>query len=181
MRHLLESFAEEHVGCIVMELLEGRSLARELTDGPLDLARAKSIALQTADAPRIRALVLDRAPGRKAGQHHDRGMKTTVKVTDFGIARILSVDTMMGTVATTGMRVGTPLYMAPGTGGRERASTRGSDVYGFGAVLYHMVTGSPAVRRKRRPGDRRQTDAGGEQAGQARALFARKSRWTGTR
>ena len=47
---IYDSFAEEHVGCIVMELLEGRSLARELDDGPLDLGRAKSIALQVADA-----------------------------------------------------------------------------------------------------------------------------------
>ena len=65
-----------------------------------------------------------------------------VKVTDFGIARILSVDTMMGTVATTGMRVGTPLYMSPEQVRGKNIDAR-SDVYGFGAVLYHMVTGRP--------------------------------------
>ena len=63
-----------------------------------------------------------------------------VKVTDFGIARILSVDTLMGTVATTGMRVGTPLYMSPEQVKGRKVDAR-SDVYGFGAVLYHMVTG----------------------------------------
>ena len=65
-----------------------------------------------------------------------------VKVTDFGIARILSVDTKMGTVATTGMRVGTPLYMAPEQIEGKHVDAR-TDIYGFGAVLYHMVTGGP--------------------------------------
>ena len=70
------------------------------------------------------------------------GREPTVKVTDFGIARILSVDTMMGTIATTGMRVGTPLYMAPEQIREDSCDAR-SDLYGYGAVLYHMVTGRP--------------------------------------
>ena len=138
---IYDDFAEEHVGCIVMELLEGRSLARELDDGPLDLARAKSIALQTADALAFAhsysIVHRDVKPDNIMIVDKDR-----VKVTDFGIARILSVDTMMGTVATTGMRVGTPLYMAPEQVKGKNIDAR-SDVYGFGAVLYHMVTGRP--------------------------------------
>ena len=138
---IYDSFAEEHVACIVMELLEGRSLARELDDGPLDLDRAKSIAGQTADALAYahgQSIVhRDVKPDNIMILDEDR-----VKVTDFGIARILSVDTMMGTIATTGMRVGTPLYMSPEQVRGKHVDAR-SDVYGFGAVLYHMVTGRP--------------------------------------
>ena len=138
---IYDSFAEEHVGCIVMELLEGRSLARELDGGPLELNRAKSIGLQVAEALSFAhsygIVHRDVKPDNIMIVDDDR-----VKVTDFGIARILSVDTLMGTVATTGMRVGTPLYMAPEQVKGRKVDAR-SDVYGFGAVLYHMVTGRP--------------------------------------
>ena len=138
---IYDSFAEEHVGCIVMEFLRGQSLARVLDAGPLDLARARGMSLQIADALSVahsQSIVhRDIKPDNVMVLENDR-----VKVTDFGIARILSVDTLMGTVATTGMRVGTPLYMAPVQieGGKVDAR---SDVYGFGAMLYHMVTGRP--------------------------------------
>jgi serine/threonine protein kinase/transcriptional regulator with XRE-family HTH domain len=203
--HIHDSFVEEHVSCIIMELLEGRSLARILLEGPLDLAGAKAIALQIADAlayAHSQSIVhRDVKPdnimieggrlkgegrrreveggGRKqegamagngdAGQDtpsEDCGFDVTinavsdaqssdpmlqpstfdlqplVKVTDFGIARILSVDNRIGTIATTGMRVGTPLYMAPEQIEGKQVDAR-SDIYGFGAVLYHMVTGRP--------------------------------------
>ena len=136
-----DSFAEEHVACIVMELLEGRSLARELDNGPLELSRAKSIALQTVEAlsyAHAQGVVhRDVKPDNIMLLDGDR-----VKVTDFGVARILSVDTKMGTIATTGMRVGTPLYMAPEQIEGKRVDAR-TDVYGFGASLYHMVAGRP--------------------------------------
>ncbi len=138
---IFDSFADEHVACIVMELLEGGSLARELDAGPMDLDRAKSIALQTSEAlsyAHAQSIVhRDVKPDNIMILDGDR-----VKVTDFGVARILSVDTKMGTIATTGMRVGTPLYMAPEQIEGKRVDAR-SDVYGFGAVLYHTVTGRP--------------------------------------
>ena len=141
---IFDSFADEHVACIVMELLEGGSLARELAAGPdgsrpgevdcppdrgaLSYAHAQSIVHRDVKPDNIMILDGDR-----------------VKVTDFGVARILSVDTKMGTIATTGMRVGTPLYMAPEQIEGKRVDAR-SDVYGFGAVLYHTVTGGPHSR-----------------------------------
>jgi basic membrane protein A len=65
-----------------------------------------------------------------------------VKVTDFGIARILQRDTSLQTFATTGMRMGTPLYMAPEQVEGKKIDGR-TDIYALGAVMYHMVTGRP--------------------------------------
>jgi transcriptional regulator with XRE-family HTH domain len=138
---IYDSFVDEHVSCIIMELLDGQSLARILAEGQLDLERTKTIALQIADAlayAHSQSIVhRDVKPDNIMVLKGDE-----VKVTDFGIARILSVDTLMGTVATTGMRVGTPLYMSPEQIEGKHVDAR-SDVYGFGAVLYHMVAGRP--------------------------------------
>jgi CubicO group peptidase (beta-lactamase class C family)/streptogramin lyase len=65
-----------------------------------------------------------------------------IKVTDFGIARILQPDTSLQTFATTGMRMGTPLYMAPEQIEGKKIDGR-TDIYALGAMLYHMVTGRP--------------------------------------
>jgi tRNA A-37 threonylcarbamoyl transferase component Bud32 len=138
---IYDSFVDEHVSCIVMELLEGESLARTVAERPLDLDRAKTIALQVSDAlayAHSQSIVhRDVKPDNIIVLENDQ-----IKVTDFGIARILSVGTLTGTVATTGMRMGTPLYMAPEQIEGKKVDAR-SDVYGLGAVLYEMVTGKP--------------------------------------
>jgi transcriptional regulator with XRE-family HTH domain len=138
---IYDTFTEQHATCIVMELLDGQSLGQVIRDGPLDLARVKGIGLQVASA-------LAYAHGQSI-IHRDikpdnimllDGDK--VKVTDFGIARILPLDAMMGTVATTGMRIGTPLYMAPEQIKDKKLDGR-TDVYALGATLYHLVAGRP--------------------------------------
>jgi DNA-binding beta-propeller fold protein YncE len=65
-----------------------------------------------------------------------------VKVTDFGIARILRPDATINTMQSTGMSLGTPHYMAPEQVEGKRVDGR-ADVYSLGAVLYQMVTGRP--------------------------------------
>src|SRR5205807_6287582 len=65
-----------------------------------------------------------------------------VKVTDFGIARILRPDTSLQTIATTGMRMGTPVYMAPEQIEGKKIDGR-TDIYALGAMLYQIVTGRP--------------------------------------
>jgi len=102
-------------------------------------------------APRACGLVL----ATLAGVHHahDRGIlhrdikpenlifthDWQLKVTDFGIAQVLTGTETMGTVE--GAIIGTPAYMSPEQA-EGRACGRPADVYASGAMLYEMLTGS---------------------------------------
>jgi len=62
-------------------------------------------------------------------------------LTDFGLARLTQTES---TVTRTIETLGTPSYMAPEQAlGNNNQLTRATDVYGLGAVLYHLVTGNP--------------------------------------
>jgi DNA-binding beta-propeller fold protein YncE/class 3 adenylate cyclase len=133
------TFLEERTSCIIMELLEGRSLGQMLREERLDLGRIKHLARQAASALAYahgKSIVhRDVKPDNIMVIANDR-----VKVTDFGIARILRPGSTLNTM--TGMTLGTPLYMAPEqiSGGRPDAR---ADVYSLGAVLYEAVSGRP--------------------------------------
>ena len=133
------TFLEENTSCIIMELLEGRSLAQILRDERLPLSRVKLLMRQVASALAYahgRAIVhRDIKPGNIMVIGNDR-----VKVTDFGIARVLRTGATLQTA--TGAGIGTPLYMAPEQIEGQKVDGR-ADVYSFGAVMYHMVTGRP--------------------------------------
>src|SRR5690348_13296159 len=122
---------------LVMELVDGPSLAGALAAGPLDPARGMDIVAQTASglhAAHLAGLVhrdikpanLVLAPG---------GL---VKITDFGIAQ--AADSAPVTV--TGQLVGTPGYLAS-----ERVmgapATPASDLYSLGIVAYECLAGAP--------------------------------------
>jgi eukaryotic-like serine/threonine-protein kinase len=64
-------------------------------------------------------------------------------VADFGLARQMDRE---DTLSHSGMIVGTPSYMAPEQASREGALTTATDVYGLGATLYELVTGSPPFK-----------------------------------
>jgi sugar lactone lactonase YvrE/transcriptional regulator with XRE-family HTH domain len=138
---IYDSFIEEHASCIIMELLDGPSLRRILNDGPLPLPRAQRIALQVAEA-------LSYAHGHGIAHRDIKPDNIVVlpgdrvKVTDFGIARILRTAATLETIATTGMRLGTPLYMAPEQVEGKHIDGR-ADIYALGAVLYQAMTGRP--------------------------------------
>jgi class 3 adenylate cyclase/sugar lactone lactonase YvrE len=137
--HVYGTFMDEHASCIVMELLDGRSLMEVLRSEQLDLARIKYLMQQVAAA-------LAAAHGR--GIVH-RDIKPDnimvlgddqVKVTDFGIARILRPTATLQTIASTGMTLGTPHYMSPEQIEGKRVDGR-ADIYALGAVIYQLVTG----------------------------------------
>lgn len=128
---------------LVMELVEGDSLARVLSDdGPLPAERVAGIAAQAAAGLAVaheQGIVhRDIKPGNLL-----LDAKGTVKIGDFGIARFM--DDPSGQLTATGQIVGTSLYIAP-----ERALGKpagpASDMYSLGCVLYQLLTGRPPFR-----------------------------------
>jgi tetratricopeptide (TPR) repeat protein len=124
----------------VMPFVEGESLRERLArDGPLPLENALRITREVADAlgyAHSRGIVhRDIKPGNillEAGH---------AVVGDFGIARALS-SAGVEDMTTSGLIVGTPVYMSPEQASGSRVDGR-SDLYSLGCVLYEMLTGSP--------------------------------------
>lgn len=123
---------------IVMEYVEGESLKDRLRrDGPLELGEALRIAEETAEA-------LEAA--HEAGVVHRDikpgnillGRDGRVKVTDFGIARAVSVPGHTDTSAV----LGSANYVSPEQARGEAVGPQG-DIYSLGAMLFEMLTGRP--------------------------------------
>ena len=141
-------------GYLVMELLEGETLADRIAKGVLPLDHVIRIGSQIANA-------LDRA--HKAGIVH-RDLKPSnvmltksgAKLLDFGLAKdsetapvqaLTNLRTEQKALTEEGALVGTFQYMAPEQveGGAVDART---DIFALGAVLYEMATGRPAFQGK---------------------------------
>lgn len=120
--------------CIVMELLEGSTLAEEIRKGGMGweqtLRYGRQIALALAEAHGRGIVHRDLKPGNIMVTRHG------VKVMDFGLAHIASEDRL--TAANTVM--GTPEYMAPEQMLGWEADER-SDLFALGLVLYEMAAG----------------------------------------
>ncbi|QFQ95222.1 serine/threonine protein kinase [Streptomyces phaeolivaceus] len=129
---------------LVMELLEGRNLSQLLEDNrhhPLAVPEVVEIAAQVAAAL---------AYTHRQGIVH-RDLKPanimlltdgTVKICDFGIARLGRDVTFTSRLTGTGIAMGTPHYMSPEQISGDEVDQR-SDLYSFGCVLYEIVTGAP--------------------------------------
>jgi serine/threonine protein kinase len=133
------TFLDGETSCIVMEFLDGRSLRQIFDSERILLPRLKRIAQQVAAAMAYahgRGIIhRDIKPDNIMVIGNDH-----VKVTDFGVARVLLEGATLAT--RTGMSIGTPLYMAPEQIEGQKVDGR-ADIYSLGAVLYQMVTGRP--------------------------------------
>ena len=149
---LFDIGSQDGTSYMVMELMEGETLAARIEKGPIPLEQALSYAVQIADA-------LDRA--HRAGVTH-RDVKPAnimltrdgVKVLDFGLAKSAAPKTigqndatLVKGLTTEGVVLGTPQYMAPEQFEGREADAR-ADIWAFGAVLYEMVTGQKAFQGK---------------------------------
>jgi Tol biopolymer transport system component len=134
----------EGVRGLVLELVEGPTLAKRLARGRLPIEEALVVARQIASALE--------AAHEQGIVHRDlkpANIKMTpagqVKVLDFGIAKI--ADTGQADVTAprtgTGLILGTPAYMSPEQARGVTVDKR-ADIWAFGCVLYEMLTGRGA-------------------------------------
>jgi serine/threonine protein kinase len=150
--HLYDVGSHDGIDFLVMELLDGESLADRLSKGPLPAETMLKTAMEIADA-------LERA--HRAGIVH-RDLKpgnimltrTGAKLLDFGLAKpaagrsFLDPQTPADATRTSpltarGSLIGTFQYMSPEQIEGKEADAR-SDLFSFGAVLYEMATGHRA-------------------------------------
>jgi Tol biopolymer transport system component len=138
---------------LVLELVEGPTLADRIARGPLALADAMAIALQIADALEAaheqNVIHRDLKPANIKVREDG-----TVKVLDFGLAKALAPEgasasgamnspTMSARATEMGVILGTAAYMSPEQA-KGKAADRRADVWAFGVVLFEMLTGRQA-------------------------------------
>ena len=130
---------------LVMELVEGETLAARIKHGPVPLEMVVryggQIASALAEAHAKGIVHRDLKPG------NIMIAKSGVKVLDFGLAKSVQDESL----TVRQMVMGTPAYMAPEQRQGRPADAR-SDIYSFGCVLYEMLTGARSgSMRKRLP------------------------------
>ena len=140
------------VRALVMELVEGPTLAERITQGPIPLAEALLIARQICEALEYaheRSIVhRDLKPANIKLAEHD-----TVKVLDFGLAKALEAESQADDISSSpttshlethaGVILGTAAYMSPEQA-KGRSADRRADIWAFGCVLFEMLTGKRA-------------------------------------
>ena len=148
---------QDGIDYLVMEYLEGETLAQRLMKGPLPLEQVLQYAIEISDA-------MDKAHG-KGVTHRDLKpsnimlTKSGTKLLDFGLAKLrkdaapaiplsqLPTATAKEAVTQEGTILGTLQYMAPEQLEAKEADAR-TDIFAFGAVVYEMATGKKAFAGK---------------------------------
>jgi Tol biopolymer transport system component len=146
---------QDGIDYLVMEHLEGETLAQRLLTGPLPLDLVLRYAIEISDA-------LDKAH-RRGVIHRDLKpgnvmlTKSGSKLLDFGLAKLTQeaahgsplsqLPTMKGATTAEGTILGTVQYMAPEQIEAGEVDAR-TDIFAFGAVVYEMATGKKAFEGK---------------------------------
>jgi serine/threonine-protein kinase len=152
---LYDTGHQDGIDYLVMEYLEGETLAQRLQKGALPLDQVLQYAIEIADA-------LDKAH-RKGVTHRDLKpsnimlTKTGTKLLDFGLAKLKQeaapvipesqLPTMKSAITGEGVILGTLQYMAPEQVEAKEVDAR-TDIFAFGAVVYEMATGKRAFEGK---------------------------------
>jgi Tol biopolymer transport system component len=144
---------QDGINYLVMEYLEGETLAQRLLGGPLALEQVLQYALQIADA-------LDKAH-RKGITHRDLKpgnimlTKSGAKLLDFGLAKLkrpavvsdATLTSLPTSITGEGSIIGTLQYMAPEQLEGKEVDAR-TDIFAFGAVVYEMAARKKAFEGK---------------------------------
>jgi Tol biopolymer transport system component len=132
---------------LVMELLDGETLAARIARGPLSIEQSLDYAIEVADA-----LVAAHAQGivhRDLKPANVMVTGTGLKLLDFGLARLRGPESVGLSAPTTpsvsgltseGLVFGTLPYISPEQLRAEKVDTR-TDIFAFGALLYEMLSG----------------------------------------
>ena len=157
----LYDIGEEHgTAFLVMEYLEGETLADRLAKGALPIDQALRYAIQIAEAldkaHRAGIIHRDLKPGNIMICRSGPSGPPVAKLLDFGLAKAAPVATISSMsilptahspVTAQGTILGTLQYMAPEQVEGREADAR-SDIFAFGAIVYEMVTGKRAFDGK---------------------------------
>jgi serine/threonine protein kinase len=152
---LYDTGHQDGIDFLVMEYLEGETLAQRLQKGALSIQQVLQYAIEISDA-------LDKSH-RKGITHRDLKpgnimlTKSGAKLLDFGLAKLKQeaapatpesqLPTMKSAITGEGTILGTLQYMAPEQVEAKEVDAR-TDIFAFGAVVYEMATGKKAFEGK---------------------------------
>ncbi len=130
----------------IMEFVDGTDLRHVIRSGQLSPAEALSIVPQICDALQYaheegvvhRDIKPENIMLNKKGQ---------IKITDFGLAKLLDQPATVYTLTQAGQRMGTPHYMAPEQIEHPHLVDHRADIYSLGVVFYEMLTGELPLGR----------------------------------
>ncbi len=140
-----------HVKALVLELVDGSTLAELLAHGALPLGQALAIAEQVAEA--VEAAHAAGVVHRDLKPANIKVQNSRVKVLDFGLAKAMDVAEPQGRLSNSptmttpagtryGVVLGTAAYMSPEQARGEMVDEQ-ADIWSFGCVLFEALTGRP--------------------------------------
>jgi serine/threonine protein kinase len=146
---IVDSGVTANAAYLVMDLLEGETLAHRLKSGPLSIPTAVSILRQLLLAlgyVHEQGLVhRDVKPANVFLELAGTGKASQVRLLDFGLAKFVAPEVGDRALTRAGQVFGTPSYMAPEQIAGQPADAR-ADVYAAGIVFFEMLSGSPPFR-----------------------------------